>query len=1832
MGDIAVKVGATHTTTGSERAEREPIAVVGIGCRLPGGVRSAADFWDLLDAGRDAIVDIPADRWSTERYYEPERTPGKSRVRRGGFLTDPVDEFDPAFFGISPVEASSMDPQQRLLLEVAWESFEDAGLRAEDLERSQTAVFTGGFTLDYSQMQFSSAAEPPNVAAHTATGVVMTMLSNRISHAFDLLGPSMSVDTACSSSLVAIHLACQSLWNGESELALAGGVNLMLSPNFTVAASTGGFLSPTSTSRAFDAAANGYVRGEGAALVVLKPLAQARADGDRIYATVLGTAVSQDGRTNGITVPNGASQQRAIEAALANAGVAADTVDYVEAHGTGTPVGDPIEANAIGEVYRGERPADRPLVIGSVKTNLGHLEAAAGVVGFIKSALALAHRRVPRHLHLDALNPAIDLDALRIRIATEPAPLRPEGTLRAGVNSFGFGGTNAHAILESVPVDGPRPAAAHPVEERDGVAVVLPLAARSEAALAGLAGAYAGLVESDGAVPVAGSLVHRRSAHRAARLAVIASETAEASEALRAAADGVPHQAVRSGSALADARPLAFVYTGMGPQWWAMARGLLQRNAVFRAAIDRCDAAIAPLTGWSLAAELLAPEPDSRMAESVVAQIANFGVQYALSRLWESFGVRPDLIVGHSAGEVAAALEAGALSFDDAITVIVHRARIQHTASGGGRLLSVALSEAAALDLPELARGEVEIAAVNSPDSVALVGPLAALDALALRLAADGVFARLVPGDVPYHSRAMDPLEAEVRASLAGLAPGAPSIPLYSTVTGTAVPVDGSAPHDAEYWWRNIRRPVLFGAATEALLDAGAATFLEIGPTAVLGRAIAETASAHGRTVATTASLRRDGDDAASFGAALAELWVRGVDVDLTPLAPRAPMRSLPAYPWQRDRYWSEGEAGRRERLADTVEPYLGDRADGALPAWRRLLDGTAPRSLADHVVHGATLFPGAGYIEIAAEVARDEYGASACTLLDVAFETALVHGGGGTYLVDTTLDADSGRIAVHGRVPGAGRWARHATAVLRPAPSVAPRIDLAPITGTSFTEDVLYDRFRDAGFAYGPAYRLLHDVTVGDGAATARIREISAEPVAQRAPVLEPSVLDAAFQLLLPLAFERAAGTTLIPVGVDRVVIHGRADGPVFARATARVSPDPTAISGDVVLATGDGQVLAEVEGFTVRILDEVDGPPQRVGTDWVYEQAWEPQPADAGERAPLDGVWLLLADDGGVAAGLAERLTAAGGTPVLLRAGAVAEGALPPSDRRALAAALERTVPDGRVRGIVHLWSLDASPDGDDPLRWPAHDAVLSVVHLAAELENRGIAAPTFLVTDGAQPITGGVSEAGLLQSSLLGIGRVLHHELMGLQARLVDLDPHDRYGSTDLLFDELAVAGTDEDQIAFRGGERLVPRLHASARSGGRIPARMRGDGAYLVTGGLGALGLLVIVALAQRGAGHIVVTSRSGLPPRSEWDGLTDPAQRDAVTAIRAAEAAGATVHVVPVDVTDARALADGLADLHRSGVPPLRGVIHSAGAVDDQILVRMTQEQVERVVRPKVLGAWALHRATATAPLDFFTLFSSISAVIPSPGQGNYAAGNAFLDALAHYRRAQGLPALSINWGPWDAGMIASLGLRDLYGQRGIDLIDPETGMTLLAELLGSSEVQQGVVSAHWPTVIASYALTPALVAHLGRAEDAEGEDGESILDRLAAAAGGARGAIVLDGVRLTVSRVLRMAAEHVPDDEPLGRLGVDSMLATELRIRIEQQFQAAPSIAFLLDGASVATIAAELTTLLDVAADDGAGDAEVEDLAALLADLDDDAVAALLARSETTEPNAGGPR
>ncbi len=1793
--------GAVDVT---ESAPPPPIAIVGIGCRFPGGVRSADDYWRLLESRGDAIVDVPAERWNRDRHASPEPVAGKSQVRRGGFLTDPVDTFDPIFFGISPREADSMDPQQRLLLEVAYEAVEDAGVQLEALAGTDVGVFTGGFTLDYSQLQFGTAdAEAPAVNLHTATGVVMTMLANRVSHAFDLLGPSLAVDTACSSSLVAVHLACQSIWRGESVSAFAGGVNLMVAPNFTIAASTGGFLSPTSTSRAFDAGANGYVRAEGAGFVFLKPLEQALADGDRVYATIRGTATSQDGRTNGITVPNPASQQRAMRRALAQAAVRASEVAYVEAHGTGTPVGDPIEASAIGAVYGQGRTA--PLAIGSVKANIGHLEAAAGIAGLIKTALVLSHRRITPHRVLDRVNPAIDLDGLGLRIPLASEDLAGSGVLVAGVNSFGFGGTNAHALLATAPPASPEPADGRGPAEL-GLLPLLPFAARSTAAVETVAGELADAIEAGQPVEsLAAGMAHRRSHHRAERRVVLAPGPERAVAALRAAAAGEPVPDVTAGPTAETDSGLAFVYTGMGPQWWAMGRELFEQSTPFRAAIERCDAAMRQVASWSLVDELLRDSSSSQMAEAWLAQTANFAIQYGLTELLREVGIVPTRIVGHSAGEVAAWLAAGSFTFDDAVTVIVHRARLQDLTAGQGRLLAAALTPDEAAVLPEVSGGQVELAAVNAPTSVALVGDVELLEAIGERLTADGRFARLVPGDVPYHSAAMDPIEDELRQCLADVAPTAPRLPLWSTATGARVPDDGSVLPDADYWWRNVRQPVQFAAAAGAMIADGARCFLEVGPSPVLAQALRETASQREEKVALGSTLERKRPDVEAISSTVGWAWAHGAPVDWARLAPpRRTTVTLPRHPFTRDRYWVEGDQARRYRLGTLDEPYAGYRLETAQPGWRRALDGTAPAGLTDHVVHGQALFPGAGFVEIALEVARAHYGAPRATLEDVRFTAALGLRLPAVTLVEASLEETTGTVSIASRAPEAERWVRNAVATLLPAPPPCVVVDATAADPSALPgavdvpADVLYERFAAAGFAYGPTFRRIERAWIAEREAVADVAAPAAQDVQGKTPVLDPTVLDAAFQLLLPLAGVLDGGPPVIPVSVERVAVHATPTGPLRAHAS---NPRPVGdglLAGDVVLTTPAGEVLVEVVGFTVRQL--ADTAP-RLGTQWVYQQDWvdEPLAADVPTR-PAEGRWLLLGG-GKVADALAEKLRCLGATPLL-----------EPLDD--LPQVLDRVLAAGPLRGVLHLASHDPErPPLRAGLDWPLRAAPRSVVTLATELDRRGVAAPTVVVTTGAQGVDGLMDDAGLAQSPILGMGRVLHQELSGLESRLVDLDPAvladpDALSEElDRLVTELLLDDTNEDQVAFRGGRRLLARLVPSARDGGTVPVRLRSDASYLVTGGLGALGRLVVTWLAERGAGHLVLVGRSGLPDRATWDDLpAHDRRRPAVDAIRQAEASGARVHVLALDVTAADAVTAALDGLTAAGVPPLRGVIHSAGVVDDQILVRLDDERLDRVLAPKIAGAWALHAATAHLPLDFFALFSSISAVLPSPGQGNYAAGNAFLDALAHYRRGLGLPAVSINWGPWDSGMIADLGLRDLYRRRGLDLIDAATGLRLMAELLGGAVAQQGVVSAHWPTAIDQYPLEPRLIMHLGR-EAQDGDGAVSTRERIEQADPAERPSVVADVVAEVASRVLRLPVEKLERTEPLGRLGLDSMIATELRIRLEQAVGVAPTIVFLLDGASVADIAAWSTANLDPdQLDELLGSLSEEDLAQLL--------------------------
>ncbi|HEX7307616.1 type I polyketide synthase, partial [Lentzea sp.] len=727
----------------------EPIAIVGIGCRFPGGVKDIDTFWQLLEKGTDAIADIPPDRWSLSAFYDSNAaTPGRAFVRQGGFLDAPVDTFDAGFFGMSPREAAVLDPQQRLLMEVTWEALEDAGIPPGSTASTNIGVYIGGFTFDAATLQLTEANQHL-VSASTPTGVSMTMLAARLSYTFDWLGPSLTIDTACSSSLVALHHACTALARGDCEAAVAGGVNVMVNPVTTVLMSKGQFLSPDARCKSFDHRANGYARGEGAGVLVLKPLSAAVRDGDPVHAVIRGTAVNQDGRTLGITVPSVRAQRTLIRRACQAGGVEPESIGYFEAHGTGTAVGDPVEATAIGEVLEG---SEHTHWIGSVKSNFGHTEAAAGVAGVIKAVLCLRKGRIPRNLHFERPNPRIPFDRLPLRVPTEMVAF-PDlgGPRRAGVNSFGFGGTNAHAILEEW--QDVRPARLEDKRERPHL---LPLSARSPQALRALADSYAAWLAQPGAPALA--RVCRAAAlerdHHRFRTFVVASDSAAASEQLRGSVvDATP---------VAPA-PVAFVYTGMGPQWWGMGRELLDSEPVFARVVDECDEVLARF-GLSMREELSRDESASRLTTTLYAQVANFVVQTGLTALWREWGISPSVIVGHSVGEVAAAHAAGVYSLEDALTISYHRASLQARLAGRGAMVAV---DVPAAEVTPLLLDGVSVAAVNSAHSTTLAGDPDAVEAVARRLTEIGASVKPLQVEVAYHSPQMDEIREPLLSALA---------------------------------------------------------------------------------------------------------------------------------------------------------------------------------------------------------------------------------------------------------------------------------------------------------------------------------------------------------------------------------------------------------------------------------------------------------------------------------------------------------------------------------------------------------------------------------------------------------------------------------------------------------------------------------------------------------------------------------------------------------------------------------------------------------------------------------------------------------------------------------------------------------------------------------------------------------------------------------------------------------------------------------------------------------------------------------------------------------
>ncbi len=1861
-------------------ANGEPVAIIGVGCRFPGANGPGA-FWRLLCDGGDAIREVPADRFDQHAFYDADpATPGKMNTRWGGFL-DQVDQFDANFFGISPREALRMDPQQRLLLEVTWEALQDSGQVPERLAGTPVGVFIGIATNDYGRLQWDDLER---IDAYSGTGNAQSIAANRISYVFDFRGPSLAIDTACSSSLVAVHLACCSLRNGESSLALAGGVNLILSPAIAINFTKAGAMAPDGRCKTFDARANGYVRSEGAGLVVLKPLSKALADGDPIYAVIRGSAVNQDGRSNGLMAPNPLAQEAVLREAYRQAAVSPGAVQYVEAHGTGTLLGDPIEAKALGAVLGVERPPGQTCAVGSVKTNLGHLEAAAGVAGLIKVALSLRHREIPPSLHFETPNPHISFDQLSLRVPTAltPWPTAP-GPALAGVSSFGFGGTNAHVVLQEAPPGITGTAWA----DRKIATHLLPLSARDPQALRSLVRATRDLLaapEAAASLPDICYTASVRLGHHDHRLAVTGNSAAQLANSLEAFLAGEARPGLSFGrKPSARRRKLAFVFPGQGGQWLGMGQRLVEEEAVFREVIERCDQAMRPYGDWSLLAELAATDAAlSRLNEIDIVQPAIFAIQVALAALWRSWGVVPDAVVGHSLGEVAAAHVAGALSFDDAVRVICHRSRLVKPTVGQGAMAAVELSIEDARRVLVGVEDRVSVAASNGPSSTVLSGDPGALAAILDQLQCDDVFCRMVKVDFASHSPQMEALRADLLRALEGVQPRAEVLPIYSTVTGH---VAHGTEFDARYWARNLREPVLFSTAVQRLVEDGYDVFLELSPHPILLSAMQQAFHHFAQDCASLPSLRHHEDERTVLLGSLGALYTLGYPVDWKLIyATEGRCDQLPSYPWQRERYWLEPAGGdTNSRAAQMVRsgtgshPFLGKHFMSPHLAgthvWETTLDKSLLPYLDDHRIQDVAVLPASTYLEMALAAAGEIFGAQPVVLKDVEFREALFLPEGATHTIQVILSdgGDEAAFHVYGCAGGAEysrkSWTLHAIGkvcldeeggLLAANGRHETIVDLQSRCLEQISGQQYYSTLRQSGVKYGPLFQGIARLCRDNEDILGEL-QIPDRPKADvEAFRIHPAILDAGLQVFGAVV---AAGATEshrqglhLPTRIDRFRRHGRPGGHHWCHARVR-QREAEATTGDVRLLDKAGGVAIEIRGLRFEYLGE-DTQRAAVETpdDWLYELQWQPEERVAAEPSG-PASWMIFKDSGGAGDALCRLLEAGGERCIQVTRGDSYEQTdsghyrirpgQPDDIRRLFDAALAFDQPG--CRGIVHLWSLDAAPPEATTLaslnaaETLGCGTALLLVQELARAESPDLPR-LWLMTRGAQAVGEMPAPLSVAQSPLWGLGRVVAQEHPTFWGGLVDLDPGASTGDAEArqMWAEIAGAGRD-DQLAFRDGRRRVARLvRRNPSIAGTAHFRWRTDGTYLISGGFGDLGLLIARWMVEQGARRLILLGRTALPPRPDWS-ATEPGSRLArqVTAIRDLESLGAAVHPAVVDVADETALRGFLDTFRAEGWPPIRGVVHAAGALQDGLLVQLDAAALHAVLRPKVTGGWLLHRLLRDSPLDFFVLFSSAGAILGQPGQGNYAAANAFLDALAHHRRAQGLPALSINWGAWAGqGFAASSGGQRLAARLalvGISSIVPERALEVLRRLLGQSATQVVVVPVDWKRY---RELSPAvgnapLLSELARDEAERAQTAQSTSKRreaLLAAEPAERRQLLQSYLSEQVARSLGLSPSRLDLQQPLSHLGLDSLMAVELRNRIALDLKVnIPLVKFLQDFSVDQAVAQVLEQLGTEAANPtvplapaDAGLGEQQDAERLLASLDqltDEQVSSLLA-------------
>jgi phthiocerol/phenolphthiocerol synthesis type-I polyketide synthase D len=1700
-----------------QQAEHEPIAVIALGCRFPGGCDSPESLWQFLSEGKNARSEVPAERWSLAEYYDakPQR-PGKISSRYGAFLTD-IAKFDADFFAIASREAEQMDPQQRLLLETSWQTFERTGIHPKALRNSRSGVFIGCMTQEYSEL----IRDEKSIDVHTGTGNAPSLLAGRLAYYYGLQGPAMVIDTACSSSLLAVHLAVKSLRSKEIDMALAGGVNLQLSPRAGITESQAMMLAEDGLCKTFDDKADGIGRGDGVGLVVLKRLSDALQAGDPICAVIKGSAANHDGRSSGLTVPSERAQEAVLKAALADAALTPAQVGYIEAHGTGTALGDPIEVSALSSVLA-DRSGDKPLYIGSLKTNFGHMEGAAGIAGFIKAVLMLQNKMLPPHLNFTTPSSHIPWQTIPIKVVKQlmPWPVAEGQSRVAGVSAFGLSGTNVHILLAQAPEQ----ETADHVADSD-LALPLKLSANSPSSLIALAGSYqAWLQQHEFSLQ---SVCYHAAGGRAdfSQRAVIVGTNKKQFEQALSALSQEPALSLSKGQAYdglyisvkGQQKPkLAMIFTGQGSQYPGMTRDLYQSWPVFKQTIDQCAEYLYGHLAIPLQS-LLFESREQQLQQTCYAQPAIFAVDFALYRLWQSWGVEPDAVMGHSLGEYVAACVAGVFSLEEALYLVVARARIMQQAPDQGGMLAVA---AAPKRLTELLADDLlglDIAAINSAQHCVLSGQKTLVEQAKQQLEGQGISCTQLLVSHAFHSRLMEPVLPTLQQKLDKIVFNKPFMTLISNVTGQAVSDQMST---AAYWLQHCREPVLFAEGIKFLQQIGCTAFLECGAKPVLSPMLLANAVESHQIFASVRPKQAD-----SLLHCAAQLYVGGFDLDWQQVfvePPKGTRPVLPVYPFSGKRYWLPEQALKSTQSDNTqkLHPLVHKRlalADSKAVYFESWLSPQAPAYLSEHQVFGLVLMPLAVLLEMLLAAAQQLGKSSKLSLKKINIEQPLILSPDEQTQVQIQAreNAQHYQLSIFSRV-GDASWQRHLTAETDVLEYSATPEPAQRDYQQSLTPERLYQQFQERDIVYGDTFKVLTQIGFKPQAALTHIKTAPIE----LGYSLHPAIWDGCMQTAGVALGETEGDKTWLPVSVERIDFHQ----PVTqgAECYAQVSAsDANASKVDVVLSCL-GTVSLNMQGVIFQPVSEqaLASVASKKLDAWLYQSGWQ-----------------LLADSDLVAQSDDEHIFCIGtetAKQLMAKLQSKQLGLTLVSPENLLD---QRYWQNHKTVGLnAHLvYCAQDFTDGEES------SACLGFLALIQAIEKQAIPAKVTLLTCKAVAIDN--APVCPKQSAVIGLLKTAALEFPLRHWQMLDVADMNAVDENLLA---TALSGlADEQQLALQDQRCYAARLMPYSRMQSEQAVQIGSNRTYLVTGGAGALGFAVVEQLIKNGADCVVIAGRGGL------SGIAEQKLQELI-------AQGARVIGVAADLAQQQGINVLLGQLQ--SLPPLAGVVHAAGVLNDAVLLNMNQADFNKPWSAKVNALQLLDKQLSTEALDFFVVFSSLAALTGAPGQGNYSAANAYADALMLNRKNQGRPALTINWGGWSgAGMLADV--EAAISEKGFDLIQPEQGLVLFERLLSQSSPQVAVMPVRWPEFFAALPFKapnfyqPMLTAQADKDDKQTG----GLIRQLNQADRSLRLTILEQAVRQHIAQVLRNPdSANLAIRQRLFDIGFDSLLAMEFTRKLTQ--------------------------------------------------------------------------